>query len=208
MPDRCGRRDSNPHGLPQRCLRPQRLPFRHARIRRSPAGCHRPHGEMDTKNGPRGPLHRQIMWSGRRDSNPRPSPWQGDALPLSHFRITTASRLMLREFSAAVMQCQGPFGWTGRGGGGAGTTRQGRRAVRRWRHSAGHASAQRPLARRFRSASMRVDVGPGPVHPRALEPPFDHQLVGALHAAATQRVARRGEGLVAGSGRGGWSGSP
>src|ERR671939_243571 len=24
--------------------------------------------------------------SGRRDSNPRPSPWQGDALPLSHFR--------------------------------------------------------------------------------------------------------------------------
>ncbi len=26
-------------------------------------------------------------WSGRRDLNPRPSPWQGDALPLSHFRI-------------------------------------------------------------------------------------------------------------------------
>ena len=25
--------------------------------------------------------------SGRRDSNPRPSPWQGDALPLSYFRI-------------------------------------------------------------------------------------------------------------------------
>jgi hypothetical protein len=24
--------------------------------------------------------------SGRRDSNPRPSPWQGDALPLRHFR--------------------------------------------------------------------------------------------------------------------------
>ena len=26
------------------------------------------------------------LWSGRRDSNSRPSPWQGDALPLSHFR--------------------------------------------------------------------------------------------------------------------------
>ena len=26
-------------------------------------------------------------WSGRRDSNSRPSPWQGDALPLSHFRV-------------------------------------------------------------------------------------------------------------------------
>ena len=25
-------------------------------------------------------------WSGRRDSNPRPPPWQGGALPLSHFR--------------------------------------------------------------------------------------------------------------------------
>ena len=25
-------------------------------------------------------------WSGRRDSNSRPSPWQGDALPLRHFR--------------------------------------------------------------------------------------------------------------------------
>ena len=29
-----------------------------------------------------------IAWSGRRDSNPRPSPWQGDALPLSYFRGT------------------------------------------------------------------------------------------------------------------------
>src|SRR5947199_962900 len=26
------------------------------------------------------------MWSGRRDSNPRPPPWQGGALPLSHVR--------------------------------------------------------------------------------------------------------------------------
>jgi hypothetical protein len=29
------------------------------------------------------------LWSGRRESNPRPSPWQGDALPLSHFRISS-----------------------------------------------------------------------------------------------------------------------
>ena len=26
-------------------------------------------------------------WSGKRDLNPRPSPWQGDALPLSYSRI-------------------------------------------------------------------------------------------------------------------------
>ena len=28
------------------------------------------------------------IWSGRRDSNSRHSPWQGDALPLSHSRIS------------------------------------------------------------------------------------------------------------------------
>ena len=28
-----------------------------------------------------------LLWSGRRDSNSRRSPWQGDALPLSHSRI-------------------------------------------------------------------------------------------------------------------------
>ena len=32
------------------------------------------------------------LWSGRRDSNSRPSPWQGDALPLSHFRTGARSR--------------------------------------------------------------------------------------------------------------------
>jgi hypothetical protein len=30
-------------------------------------------------------------WSGRRDSNPRPRPWQGRALPLSYTRIRRAS---------------------------------------------------------------------------------------------------------------------
>ena len=30
---------------------------------------------------------RRLFWSGRRDSNPRPPPWQGGALPLSHFRF-------------------------------------------------------------------------------------------------------------------------
>ena len=33
-----------------------------------------------------------LNWSGRRDSNSRPSPWQGDALPLSHFRIIGGGR--------------------------------------------------------------------------------------------------------------------
>ena len=29
-------------------------------------------------------------WSGKRDLNPRPSPWQGDALPLSYSRSITS----------------------------------------------------------------------------------------------------------------------
>ena len=29
-------------------------------------------------------------WSGKRDSNPRPLPWQGNALPLSYSRLTSA----------------------------------------------------------------------------------------------------------------------
>ncbi len=31
-------------------------------------------------------LHLAMLWSGRRDSDPRLSPWQGDTLPLSHSR--------------------------------------------------------------------------------------------------------------------------
>ena len=37
-------------------------------------------------------------WSGRRDSNSRSSPWQGDALPRSHFRIFKPGYLNLLLF--------------------------------------------------------------------------------------------------------------
>src|SRR5690606_10911410 len=37
----------------------------------------------DLATGPRFP---RFDWSGRGDSNARPSPWQGDALPLSYAR--------------------------------------------------------------------------------------------------------------------------
>src|SRR6266550_6906573 len=36
-------------------------------------------------------------WSGRRDLNSRPSPWQGDALPLSYSRFSTRSILRIRD---------------------------------------------------------------------------------------------------------------
>ena len=43
-------------------------------------------------------------WSGRRDSNPRPQPWQGCALPLSYARSCVAPN---RCFSLG----NAPFGW-------------------------------------------------------------------------------------------------
>ncbi len=37
-------------------------------------------------------ISKQVLkWSGRRDSNPRPQPWQGCALPLSYSRIFKAN---------------------------------------------------------------------------------------------------------------------
>ena len=33
------------------------------------------------------PPPRHLYWSGRRDSNPRPPPWQGGVLPLNYFRV-------------------------------------------------------------------------------------------------------------------------
>ena len=38
---------------------------------------------------------RRAIWSGRRDLNSRPSPWQGDALPLSYSRIRNPRKIPL-----------------------------------------------------------------------------------------------------------------
>src|SRR4051812_48058457 len=37
------------------------------------------------------------IWSGRRDSNPRPPPWQGGVLPLNYFRIILKVILLLQK---------------------------------------------------------------------------------------------------------------
>src|SRR3712207_3385463 len=50
---------------------------------------------------PRGPL----IWSGKRDLNPRPSPWQGDALPLSYSRI----RRCFGFAAAAAVESEGGY---------------------------------------------------------------------------------------------------
>ena len=57
-------------------------------------------------------------WSGRRDSNSRPSPWQGDALPLSHFRMNICIKLVegdgFEPSKAQLTDLQSaPFGHSG-----------------------------------------------------------------------------------------------
>ena len=39
-----------------------------------------------------------FKWSGRRDSNPRPLPWQGSVLPLNYFRICRVSLLYMPKY--------------------------------------------------------------------------------------------------------------
>ena len=41
-------------------------------------------------------IQNHLSWSGKRDSNPRPSPWQGDALPLSYSRMVVDCRTSLK----------------------------------------------------------------------------------------------------------------
>ena len=46
------------------------------------------------------PIALWVQKSGRRDSNPRPPPWQGDVLPLNYFRKSLLSYLVesLQQF--------------------------------------------------------------------------------------------------------------
>ena len=57
------------------------------------------------------------FWSGRRDSNSRPSPWQGDALPLSHFRTFLKKLVEGDGFEPSKAQLtdlqSAPFGHSG-----------------------------------------------------------------------------------------------
>src|SRR5665647_810399 len=56
--------------------------------------------------------HFEEIWSGRRDSNPRPRPWQGRALPLSYTRIREIggdhSPATGRAMPNALPECNSP----------------------------------------------------------------------------------------------------
>ncbi len=43
--------------------------------------------------------------SGRRDSNPRPPPWQGDVLPLNYFRIIMPTKGLEPSTPALQERC-------------------------------------------------------------------------------------------------------
>src|SRR5438876_298575 len=71
---------TTPRSPPKARLQARRLRYPGARVTilfQSPA---------DRGSGNRRPATRG-KWSGRRDSNPRPSTWQADALPLSYSRV-------------------------------------------------------------------------------------------------------------------------
>src|SRR4051812_24427941 len=59
----------------------------------NPALTGRACGHCSRKVGPEIPK----FWSGRRDSNPRPRPWQGRALPLSYTRIRDLAAVVRRQ---------------------------------------------------------------------------------------------------------------
>src|SRR5579863_7401077 len=64
-----------------------------------------PKNEKPAESGPSSDCRFLETWSGRRDSNPRPRPWQGRALPLSYTRI----REMAGEGSPVTAElCQMP----------------------------------------------------------------------------------------------------
>src|SRR4029079_18665853 len=48
------------------------------------------------------------FWSGRRDSNPRPQPWQGCALPLSYARAPCVGA----ELGGTAGNCKCPSAWS------------------------------------------------------------------------------------------------
>ena len=74
----------------RRILSPVRLPVpppRHGVIVEAPPRLELGVKLLQSSALPLGYGANEKSWSGRWDSNPRPSPWQGDALPLSHVRI-------------------------------------------------------------------------------------------------------------------------
>ena len=79
-----------------RILSPVRLPFRHTSLCKNLIWRYHPDLNrgmkvLQTFALPLG--YGTIIWSGKRGSNPRPQPWQGCAIPLSHSRTCNDTSL-------------------------------------------------------------------------------------------------------------------
>ncbi len=91
---------SSPHSVTLMLLRFASLVVINSRWDLHPQEC--AHAGRTTQKAPENPAplavcNAKMSWSGRRDSNPRPQPWQGCALPLSYSRVRTWSRRFRRE---------------------------------------------------------------------------------------------------------------
>ena len=92
------RPDSNRHALRHRILSATCLPFHHSgetiyltssnkfKKMEAATGIEPVVRVLQTRALPLGYAAVGNQWSGRRDSNPRPRPWQGRILPLNYFR--------------------------------------------------------------------------------------------------------------------------
>src|SRR5713101_1814120 len=69
---------------------------------------------------------RRSFWSGRRDSNPRPQPWQGCALPLSYARAPMPRQQQACRGKARIIQSRAAFASAGAVAAGAGFCARGR----------------------------------------------------------------------------------
>ena len=54
---------------------------------------------------------RRLIWSGRRDSNSRPPPWQGGILPLNYFRISFAQWCRGGDLNSHELTLTTPSRW-------------------------------------------------------------------------------------------------
>ena len=84
--------EEEPHGRGRWIGSPRSKGVTKSCTRRDPDGTP---GTLDGPEQASGPAYTgpglRFLWSGRRDSNPRPPPWQGGALPLSHVRAEASS---------------------------------------------------------------------------------------------------------------------
>ena len=100
-------------GCPEGILSPPRLPFRHPRKSDVGGGMWVTADQVriDRLSGPpTSHLPHPVFQSGKRDSNPRPQPWQGCALPTELFPQRLIRFDQYSDFTAGLASLKGEHG--------------------------------------------------------------------------------------------------